>query len=186
MAIAAIRGRSTRTVTVYCCVNTTDLEEHTAESVHIAYHEQGSVMDNFTEYTLDFSELGLKDVARVEFGAYTYTSSNVLNGLPASGFGVVQTPGSNANEIITELERQLNQFSANLPSGMKFKVIYNSKEFLDSSIDQVKETVLRQNGYVSEKHCGHGVAHGISQVLKSVGYALENLAEKISHPTTTK
>lgn len=51
-----------------------------------------------------------------------------------------------------------------------------------NAIQQVKETVLRQNGYVSEKHCGHGVAHGISQVLKSFGYALENLAEKISHP----
>ena len=50
-----------------------------------------------------------------------------------------------------------------------------------NAIDQVKETVLRQNGYVSEKHCGHGVAHGISQVLKAAGFALENLAEKISH-----
>ena len=50
-----------------------------------------------------------------------------------------------------------------------------------NAIDAVKETVLRQNGYVSEKHCGHGVAHGISHVLESVGYALENLAEKISH-----
>ena len=55
-----------------------------------------------------------------------------------------------------------------------------------NAIDQVKETVRRQNGYVSEKHCGHGVAHGISQVLKSVGYALENLAEKISHPNAAK
>lgn len=90
----------------------------------------------------DGSVLRLKDVARVEFGAYTYTSSNRLNGLPASGFGVVQTPGSNANEIITELERQLNQFSAGLPSGMKFKVMYNSKEFLDASIEQVKETLI--------------------------------------------
>ena len=90
----------------------------------------------------DGSVLRLKDVARVEFGAYTYTSSNKLNGLPASGFGIVQTPGSNANEIITELERQLNTFSAGLPSGMKFKVMYNSKEFLDASISQVKETLL--------------------------------------------
>ncbi|HEV8506435.1 MAG TPA: efflux RND transporter permease subunit [Chitinophagaceae bacterium] len=90
----------------------------------------------------DGSVLRLKDVARVEFGAYTYSSNNRLNGLPASGFGVVQTPGSNANEIITELERQLNAFSAGLPEGMKFKVMYNSKEFLDASTKQVKETLL--------------------------------------------
>lgn len=90
----------------------------------------------------DGSVLRLKDIARVEFGAYTYASNNKLNGLPAAGFGVIQTPGSNANEIITELERQLNDFSAGLPTGMKFKVMYNSKEFLDASTEQVTETLI--------------------------------------------
>jgi hydrophobe/amphiphile efflux-1 (HAE1) family protein len=90
----------------------------------------------------DGSVLRLRDVARVEFGAYTYSSNNRLNGFPASGFGVLQTPGSNANAIITELERQLKAFGAGLPAGMKFKVMYNSKEFLDASTKQVKETLI--------------------------------------------
>lgn len=47
-----------------------------------------------------------------------------------------------------------------------------------NAIDQVKEAVRRQNGYVSEKHCGYGVAHGISEILKSAGYALEHLATR--------
>lgn len=90
----------------------------------------------------DGSVLRLKDVARVEFGAYSYTSSNKLNGLHTAGFGILQTPGSNANAIITELERQINTFSADLPTGMKFKIMYNSKEFLDASTKQVKETLI--------------------------------------------
>lgn len=90
----------------------------------------------------DGSLLRLKDLARIEFGAYTYISSNKLNGKPASGFGVLQTPGSNANEILTELERQINEFDANLPTGMHFKIMYNAKEFLDASIGQVKETLI--------------------------------------------
>jgi len=90
----------------------------------------------------DGSLLRLKDLARVEFGAYTYISTNKLNGKPAAGFGVVQTPGSNANEILTELQRQISEFDANLPDGMKFKIMYNAKEFLDASIDQVKETLI--------------------------------------------
>ena len=90
----------------------------------------------------DGSLLRLKDLARIEFGAYTYISSNKLNGKPASGFGVLQTPGSNANEILTELERQINEFDTNLPNGMKFKIMYNAKEFLDASINQVKETLI--------------------------------------------
>jgi len=90
----------------------------------------------------DGSLLRLKDLARVEFGAYTYISSNKLNGKPTSGFGVLQTPGSNANQILTELERQINEFEKNLPDGMHFKIMYNAKEFLDASIGQVEETLI--------------------------------------------
>jgi HAE1 family hydrophobic/amphiphilic exporter-1 len=90
----------------------------------------------------DGSLLRLRDVARVEFGAYTYISSNKLNGKPASGFGVLQTPGSNANEILTELEKQIKDFDAGLPEGMHFKIMYNAKEFLDASIGQVEETLI--------------------------------------------
>ena len=90
----------------------------------------------------DGSLLRLKDLARIEFGAYTYISSNKLNGHPASGFGVLQTPGSNANEILAELERQIKEFDDNLPSGMHFKIMYNAREFLEASINQVEETLL--------------------------------------------
>src|SRR5882757_253333 len=90
----------------------------------------------------DGSLLRLKDLARVEFGAYTYISTNKLNGKPTSGFGVLQTPGSNANEILTEPERQINEFSGSLPDGMHFKIMYNAKEFLDASIGQVGETLI--------------------------------------------
>ncbi|HEX9510071.1 MAG TPA: efflux RND transporter permease subunit [Puia sp.] len=90
----------------------------------------------------DGSLLRLKDVARVEFGAYTYISNNKLNGKPTSGFGVLQTPGSNANQILTELERQIKEFDDALPEGMHFKIMYNAKEFLDASISQVEETLI--------------------------------------------
>jgi HAD superfamily hydrolase (TIGR01484 family) len=49
-----------------------------------------------------------------------------------------------------------------------------------NAVAEVKEAVRRQNGYVSERHCGHGVAHGIAHVLKSAGYALEHLADAIT------
>lgn len=90
----------------------------------------------------DGSMLRLKDVARVEFGSYTYSSSGRLNGGPTSGFAVFQTAGSNANDILTEAERQIEEFSAALPKGVKATIMYNSKEFLDASIDQVRETLL--------------------------------------------
>lgn len=90
----------------------------------------------------DGSMLRLKDVARVEFGSYTYSSSSRMNGKPVSGFGILQTAGSNANDILTEVETLLDEFSANLPKGVSTTVMYNSKEFLDTSIHQVRETLV--------------------------------------------
>jgi HAE1 family hydrophobic/amphiphilic exporter-1 len=90
----------------------------------------------------DGSILRLRDVARVEFGSYTYSSNSMLNGGPTSGFAVFQTAGSNANDILKEAERQVKAFSDNLPKGVKATIMYNSKEFLDASISQVRETLI--------------------------------------------
>lgn len=90
----------------------------------------------------DGSMLRLKDVARIELGSYTKSSSSRMDGKPVSGFMVLQAPGSNANDILTEVEKLVDDFTANLPEGIKPAIIYNSKEFLDSSIFQVRETLV--------------------------------------------
>ncbi|MDR3679287.1 MAG: efflux RND transporter permease subunit [Flavipsychrobacter sp.] len=90
----------------------------------------------------DGSLVRLKDLARVEFGSYTYSSNGKLNGAATSGVAIFQTAGSNANDILTEAQKQLKEFSASLPKGVHTSVMYNSKEFLDASISQVTETLL--------------------------------------------
>ena len=92
----------------------------------------------------DGSMLRLKDVARVEFGSFTYSSNSRMDGKPVSGFGVFQTAGSNANDILTKVEKLLDKFSAELPRGVEdTTTMYNSKDFLDASIQsQVTETLL--------------------------------------------
>jgi hydrophobe/amphiphile efflux-1 (HAE1) family protein len=96
----------------------------------------------------DGSMLRLKDVARVEFGSYTYSSNSRMDGKPVSGFAVFQTAGSNANDILTEVETLLDEFSVTLPKGVKTTIMYNSKEFLDASIKRVRDTLLIAFGLV--------------------------------------
>lgn len=104
---------------------------------------QGEDYENFViKANSDGSMLRLKDVARVEFGSYTYSSNSRMDGNPVSGFAVLQTAGSNANDILTEVERKLKDFERTLPKGVKTTVMYNSKEFLDASIAQVTETLV--------------------------------------------
>jgi hydrophobe/amphiphile efflux-1 (HAE1) family protein len=90
----------------------------------------------------DGSVLRLKDVARVEFGSYTYSSNSRMDGKPVSGFAVFQTAGSNANDILTDVEKLLKDFENTLPAGVHTTVMYNSKDFLDESIYQVRETLV--------------------------------------------
>lgn len=90
----------------------------------------------------DGSTLKLKDLARVEFGSYTYSSNARMDGKPVAGFAVLQTAGSNANDILIEVQRLLDNFNAELPKGITTTVMYNSKEFLDESIYQVRETLV--------------------------------------------
>ncbi len=90
----------------------------------------------------DGSMVQLKDVARVEFGSLTYSSNSILNGGPTSGVAVFQTAGSNANDILTEAERLIDEFATTLPAGIEPVIMYNSKEFLDASISQVKHTLI--------------------------------------------
>ena len=90
----------------------------------------------------DGSAVRLKDVARVEFGSYTYSSNGTLNGYPTSGVAVFQVAGSNANDILTEAQKLVKKFTADLPKGLGTSIMYNSKEFLDASIDQVLRTLV--------------------------------------------
>ena len=90
----------------------------------------------------DGSILRLRDVARVEFGSYTYSSNSRMDGKPVSGFAVFQTAGSNANDILTNVEELLANFEKTLPQGIHTTVMYNSKDFLDESIYQVRETLV--------------------------------------------
>lgn len=86
--------------------------------------------------------LYLKDVAQIEMGSQGYTGVSRLNGLPAVAMAIYQTPGSNAKEIIDELKAELNDISKTLPKGVDYKIMFDTNEFLDSSINKVLTTLI--------------------------------------------
>ncbi len=96
----------------------------------------------------DGSVLRLKDVARVEFGSFAYSSNTTVQGRPGTGIAIFQTAGSNANEILTAIDKALQKASVAFPKGIHYFNMYSAKEFLDESINQVKETLLIAFGLV--------------------------------------
>nr|WP_321415595.1 efflux RND transporter permease subunit [uncultured Allomuricauda sp.] len=92
--------------------------------------------------TDDGGFLRLKDVADIELGALSYVRKNSGMGNPGVAVGVYQTSGSNAKEIIDKIENILESSKADFPSGLDYVIPFNSKDFLDASIDHVVKTLI--------------------------------------------
>ncbi|RWX00877.1 efflux RND transporter permease subunit [Flavobacterium cerinum] len=90
----------------------------------------------------DGSILRLKDVARVEFGAYTYGNFTRVDGKAGVNIAVMQLPGSNANDIQVTIAALMEKASKDFPKDVKYLTLYNTKRMLDASIEQVQHTLI--------------------------------------------
>ncbi|MFV8327704.1 efflux RND transporter permease subunit [Flavobacterium sp. ZS1P14] len=90
----------------------------------------------------DGSILRLKDVARIELGAYSYNSLTRLNGKKGVVIGIIQLAGSNSNDIQVAINKLMAKSAKNFPAGIKHNIFYSTKVSLDQSIDQVKHTLI--------------------------------------------
>ena len=86
--------------------------------------------------------LRLKDVATIELGTRAYDYIGEVNGHPGCNIMIAQTSGSNANEIIEEIDRTVDEISKTLPKGIKIVDLMSTKDFLDASIKSVIKTLV--------------------------------------------
>lgn len=90
----------------------------------------------------DGQNLMLKDVAKVELGGLSYSGVGENGDYPSISMGVFQTPGSNAQEIIDNIKKQLKENESSYPEGVKYTFNFDTNEFLDASIEKVIHTLI--------------------------------------------
>ncbi len=90
----------------------------------------------------DGSTVRLKDVARIELGAQSYSPQARLNGQPSSGIGVQLSPTGNALATAKAIKKRLDELSRYFPPGVKATIPYDSSKFVEISIKQVVETLV--------------------------------------------
>ena len=86
--------------------------------------------------------LKLKDIADIQLGALSYNYEGRVKGAPGVSCMINQTAGSNANEIIKEIDAYLETVKADLPKGVELVDIMSTKDFLDASINEVIKTLF--------------------------------------------
>ncbi|MDO7925470.1 efflux RND transporter permease subunit [Pseudomonas sp. KFB-139] len=90
----------------------------------------------------DGSQVRLKDVARIELGAESYTTSSRYNGKPATGLAIKLAPGANALDTVKAIDASLAEQEEFFPPGMKVQKPYDTTPFVRISIKQVVHTLV--------------------------------------------
>ena len=86
--------------------------------------------------------LYLKDVAKIEIGAKTYTMTSLMDGVPGVFFLVNQSPGANATVVNQKIDELYEQLKPTLPAGLEFVTLQTSNDFLFAAIHNVVETLV--------------------------------------------
>jgi HAE1 family hydrophobic/amphiphilic exporter-1 len=84
----------------------------------------------------------LRDVARVELGAQTYSQVFTLNGKPAAGIGIYQTLQANALVVAGEVKALMANASKTFPPGLTYVVPFDTTTFVRASINEVYKTLI--------------------------------------------
>ena len=90
----------------------------------------------------DGNVLRIGDIARVELGSQNYNIIGETNGRPGVNISINQVAGSNANEIIKQIDSEVEEIRRSLPPGIVIEDIESKKDFLDASIASVLETLF--------------------------------------------
>lgn len=90
----------------------------------------------------DGSIVRLKDIARIELGARSYTNFSRLNGTPGTMIAVFQTSGANALDVASGIKAKMKELSERFPPGLAYQTPFDTTTFVSLSIEEVITTLI--------------------------------------------
>jgi multidrug efflux pump len=84
----------------------------------------------------------LRDVARIELGASTYSLRSLLDNKPAVAMGLFQAPASNALQLSTDVRALMEELKQDFPQDLDYAIVYDPTQFVRDSIKAVVKTLL--------------------------------------------
>lgn len=84
----------------------------------------------------------LRDISRLELGASDYALRSLLDNKQAVAVPVFAAPGSNAIQISDDVQAVMKDLKKNMPEGVDYEIVYDTTQFVRSSIEAVVHTLL--------------------------------------------
>lgn len=90
----------------------------------------------------DGNVLRMKDIARVELGDESYAFKSRSNGQPSTQAMIFQTAGSNATQVVNDIDAVLDEIRAELPKGVEILDMMSVNDYLYASMNEVVKTLI--------------------------------------------
>ncbi len=84
----------------------------------------------------------VKDVARTELGAQTYSIKGRLNGKPSAILAIYQLPGSNAVQTVTGVRKLLAQMKQRFPEDIDYAISLDQTQSVTEGMKEIVVTLL--------------------------------------------
>ncbi len=84
----------------------------------------------------------LRDVARVELGAQTYSQTFTFNGKAAAALGIYQLPEANSLQVATAVREKMAQLAKDFPPGLAYQIPFDTTIFVNASVNEVYKTLF--------------------------------------------
>jgi HAE1 family hydrophobic/amphiphilic exporter-1 len=84
----------------------------------------------------------VRDIGHVELGAQTYSQAFNLDGKPAAGIGIYQSPGANALEVEQVVKAKMAELARQFPQGLAYSTPFDTTVFVNASIHEVYKTLI--------------------------------------------
>ena len=92
--------------------------------------------------------LYLRDIAEIEIGSETYSSSSYLQGKPTAALAVYQSPGSSSLAVSKAVRERMEELAEAFPPGVQYQIALDTTEVVRSSIEEVLFTLLETTALV--------------------------------------
>ncbi|SFN40785.1 efflux RND transporter permease subunit [Nitrosospira briensis] len=86
--------------------------------------------------------LRLKDVAKVTLDSEFYNIFSDKDGFPSASIILKQNYGTNAQVVIENVKKKLEELKKSFPEGMDYEINYDVSRFVEASIEQVLHTLV--------------------------------------------
>ena len=90
----------------------------------------------------DGSNVKLKDIARVELGAESYSNLGLVNGKPSAVVVISQLPDANIINLSKAVKAKVNEINGRLTNGIKILYVKDDADFIHESMKEVEFTIL--------------------------------------------